>query len=250
MDLDAERPEPRGVDASAAETAPAVDAGPTPKAPTPAEADQAERLVREGVILRRRGESAAATQKFEAAFAIAPGSPEVTVVLAEELMARRQWAKARTRLEWGLAVNPNHKQLGQLHADCVFAILSSDMEFTRPLSEVESVASGKTALVLSILVPGLGQIVNGRTKVGGIMLGGYLICWIMLLLLPGGASGILSLMMGGRGASSFNGLALLPLFGSVGMLLWSVVDAQRQSPMNKRPTIERPRPPVDKDFEL
>jgi TM2 domain-containing membrane protein YozV len=44
-------------------------------------------------------------------------------------------------------------------------------------------AAGKTpgmALILSFLVPGVGQIYNGDTKKGGVMLGFWLLSWFLV----------------------------------------------------------------------
>lgn len=240
MELDADRPEPGGV----------APSPPVLRAPTPQEQEEAERLIREGVIARRRGDLATATARFEAAVKVAPGSPDVVVVLAEDWIERRQWRKAKELLEAGLQVSPDHRRLGELHAEAVYALLSGDFDFTRPIADVESVANTKAATLLSALIPGLGQLVNGRTQIGAIMLAGWLICGILLFLIPNGASGLLALVTGSRGGTQFNGLALLPLFGSIGFLLWSVIDAQRTGAPVTKSKIVRPTPPVDKDFEL
>lgn len=71
--------------------------------------------------------------------------------------------------------------------------------------EGKSFAVGKTpwvAVLLSVLIPGLGQFYNGDMKKGGIMIVAYIVSWALTAVVIGG-------------------------LGVFGVWLWSVIDAYR-----------------------
>jgi len=58
------------------------------------------------------------------------------------------------------------------------------------------------SLICSLLLPGVGQMVNGETGKGILMLAGWIVCWLLFL-------------------------TLVPILIAIGIWVWAMVDAYR-----------------------
>lgn len=222
-----------------------------PAPPDPEALERAERLIREARLLKMRGNKPAAGKLLEEALEIAPGSATILEAVADDLIERRQTRAAMDIYKRAMRLDPQNASVERKYAECVLGTAKS-LDFPPPGGDGIDAASGKIALLLSIIVPGLGQIVTGATGLGGGLLAGWLIGWGLAWLIPGGMQGVLGLFgVRGQGPTAeFNGIVLLPLLLAAICHIWAIFDAAGKANRYERKTVERPVPPVDKDFEL
>lgn len=222
-----------------------------PSPPSPEELDKAERLIREARLLKMRGNKTAAGKLIEEALEVAPGAPIILEAVADDLIERRQIRAAMQIYKRALQIEPTNASIERKYAECVLGSAQS-FDFSGARSDTIDAASGKIALLLSVIVPGLGQIVTGATSLGVGLMAGWLAGWGIAWLIPGGMQGVLGLF-GVRGSGptpEFNGAVLFPLMIAAVCHLWAIFDAAGKAGKHERKRIERPVPPVDKDFEL
>ena len=249
MEDDAARLDPGGLSPTPAEP---VEGGEEPapivlpEAPTPEALERAENLIRQSNLAKIRGDNIGADKLLDEAAAAAPGSSTVQEALGDAFVARKQIRKARDCYQTAFKLDPKNISAERKYGECVLSIqLAIDPNFSRPPGD-DSFASGKGAVILSLLFPGLGQLVLGQTQKGVVLMGIWIVSWVIALLIPNGLAGLPSLF-GGRGPH-FNGTVLLPLFGIVLSWLVSISDATSQAKRLEPKNIVRPVPPVDKDF--
>ncbi len=247
MDRDEAGPEPAVTPAEpATEATTAPDVEPF-ELPSHQQIDQAEKELQGYMVLKRRGSDAAATKALDEAQRLAPGYAQVILMVAKDLVERGQRRKANDLLKRGLATHPKNPDIERLYAETVLAL--SPHNALEDLTSVEVMARGKVAAILTVLVPGLGQIVTGRVKLGLGFLVVWGVCWIWAFLIPNGLTGLASVMGLNRGSAlDFNATVLLPLFFAMGAHFSAIADSTVYAKRFKPRTIERPVPPVDKPF--
>ena len=111
----------------------------------------------------------------------------------------------------------------------------------------EDSASKKSAILMSLMLPGLGQIVMGRTVFGGSLMGTWLIMLAWMTLMPNGIQSLVK-SIAGVGAD-FNPLVLLPLSIAVVVHVVAVATAGGGDGGRKAGAISRPKPPANLPFE-
>jgi tetratricopeptide (TPR) repeat protein len=214
----------------------------TPKqTPSPADIEKAENLLRHAHIARERGDKVKADALLKEAQEAAPDSSMVLEAVGDDLVERRQVPLALAAYKRAVDADPENTALETKYAECVLMAQGIVDPFERPAAGVATYASAKTAIFLSAIVPGLGQMVTGSVKAGVITLGVWLLCLLGILLMPGGFTNISQMHMGA--------LALL----SIGALAWlsGIVSlSAKAKTAEPRVIVERPTPPVDKDYEL
>lgn len=222
-----------------------------PPPPSPEALERAERLIREARLLKMRGNKTSAGKLLEEALEIAPGSAAILEAVADDLVERRQIRAAMEIYKRAMRIDPQSASIERKYAECVLGTARS-LDFPSPGAEGLDQASGKIALLLSLFVPGLGQIVTGATGLGVGLLVGWLAGWGIAWLIPGGMQGVLGLFgVRGHGPTpEFNGVVLFPLLLAAICHIWAIFDAAGKANRYQRRPIERPVPPVDKDFEL
>lgn len=214
--------------------------------PTPAQLEKAENLIRQSNLAKIRGDKVAAEKLLDEAAAAAPGSSAVQEALGDAYIDRKQVRKARDCFKLAFKIDPKNASAERKYGECVLSIqLALDPSFASPPPD-DSFASGKGALILSFLVPGLGQIAMSETKKGLTMLGMWLGGGVLSFLIPNGLSSIPTLF-GARGPS-LNGLVFVPLFATIVAWMWSISDAGAKAKRYEPKTVVRPVPPVDKEF--
>lgn len=222
---------------------------PLPPPPSPEELEKAERLIRESRLQKMRGNKTVAGKLLEEAHDVAPGSVVVIEAIADDLVERRQTKAATELYKKALRIDPKNVSVERKYAECILGTMRYDDMMIR--SDLDA-ATGKSAVLLSVLVPGLGQIVSGNTRLGLGLMAGWLGGWGIAWLIPDGLKGVLGLfgVKSGGAAVEFNGVVMIPLLLAAVCHLWAIFEAASKSEGRKRKPIDRPRPPVDKDFEL
>jgi len=214
--------------------------------PTPEQQEKAEQLLRQMSVFRLRDNKELADKALQEAAAIAPGSVEVILAMHEDLMARKQFAKAEQLLSEAVQIYPIHPQIEGLYGEAVLRKLGAG----DPLSFSDKAEFTKSASLLSGLLPGAGQIVMGELTTGITMAGIFVTSMVWAFLIPNGLSGLMGVVgIGKTRATEFNGLVLLPLFCALAAYVWSVTDASSRSKRAvKVVKKEHPVPPVDRPF--
>lgn len=236
----AENPEPHEESAPEAEV---VEITPA----TPAEIERAEFLIRQAHLLRQRGQNTEASRSLEEAAKIAPGHAATQIAVGDSYAARSRWDKARACYELAMRVDPTNREAESKYGEAV--LKEKGMDEALLLHSIDGgtgVASPKAATMLSVLLPGLGQIVMGQTRKGVLVMVTWALAIIMINLMPGGFNGLMSLF--GASREEFNPSVLLPCFVAVAAHMGSIFDAASQAKRAQPVRIERPVPPVDKPF--
>jgi tetratricopeptide (TPR) repeat protein len=170
----------------------------------------------------------------------------VLKVQGDHYMARGQRSKASELYKKAFELDPTDKEAETKFAESL--IVGADLGTFVP-SAFESQATGKSATILSALLPGLGQIVTGQTQKGIAFLVIYMVSVGALFAIPNGIKSIAGIFS--SRSSDFNGLILIPLLGAAITWFISFADAQSYAKrFSTKKVVERPVPPVDKDFEI
>ncbi|MBS1721480.1 MAG: hypothetical protein JSS66_00570 [Armatimonadetes bacterium] len=210
--------------------------------------EAAENLIRQANLAKIRGDNAAFDKLLEQAAAKAPGSSMVQEAIGDSYRDRRQLRKAKEAWQMAVKLDPKNASAERKFGEAVLAIqLAIDPKFATAPDD-DSFASGRAAVILSFLLPGLGQLVAGQSKKGAFYLGLWLIGVIAMLAIPNGLSGMPALF--GRKAVPFNPVVFVPMFFSAAAWLMAITDASSKAKSMPARMIQRPLPPVDKDFEL
>lgn len=247
MEDDTHRSDPPGVSAEPDPPAPEPEEQ-LPPQPTTEEMERAEGLIRQANLAKIRGDKSLFEKLVQEAAQVAPGSSRVQEALGDAFVERRQLKHAREAFELAVKLDPSNASAERKFGEAVLSMqLALDPMFAT-IAPDDSFASGKAGLILSFMIPGLGQLVAEETKRGSIMLGGWLVGLIGAFAIPQGMAGLSSLFS--NQGPPFKPLVLLPLAVSGACWLWSIADSGSRNKRFEKRVITRPIPPVDKDFEL
>jgi TM2 domain-containing membrane protein YozV len=221
--------------------------------PTDEQVQKAENLLRQARLARTRGQNQEAARLLAEAQAAAPTAPVVLEAIGDDFVEQKQLKKAREAYKRAMDVSTAltgrvPAVLENKYAMAVMRSESASWSMPSTGGGVEAYASAKSSVVLSVLVPGLGQIVGGQIVKGAIILTLWLVCLVWLVLMGDHLRGVLGAMLGRR--ETFNAIVLLPLFAGVFLWIGAIIDASsRAKRYALRPDTERPKPPVDLPFE-
>jgi hypothetical protein len=207
-----------------------------------------ERLIQQAAVARMRNDLVEHRRILDKLKKTAPESPQVLEFLADELWERKKHVEAAAAYAKALKLNPDSVVLQRKHAEAILASHAGDFALMNGM-DYESPAGAKAGSVLSLFCPGLGQIVAGNIPRGAAFLIGWLLCLIIAFSLPNGMPGLLSMIGIGKN-HELNPLVFLPLFGAGLIHAISFAEMAALAKKVEPKKIERPVPPVDKDFEL
>jgi len=223
--------------------------------PTPEQSEQAEKLLRQAMLEKRRGNQEAVTKLLEEAVAAAPGAPATLEALGDEFTERKRTKQALEYYKRAIELDPKNVGLERKHAELALktAMMGSFESQLRAgdsffIGMGDNTASMGTARILSFFAPGLGHLVLGRTFAGFAMLGTWIACLVWLFIQKDDIAGLMRTVMGH--STPYSGGVFPPLIiaaitlviavGSLGGAKASVHRAQ------KKP---HPKPPVDLPFD-
>ncbi|MCW5936045.1 MAG: tetratricopeptide repeat protein [Fimbriimonadaceae bacterium] len=207
-----------------------------------------EDLLRQANLAKVRGQADLSERLVLEAVQLAPHSSPANEALGDVYLEQRQTRKAREAYRQAVELDATNASAERKYGETVLAIETALNPALLLGSGEGTYASGKASVVLSFLVPGLGQIVNGLRAKGAAFMGVWLVGWILAFLVPNGMKGLTTLFTG-RGPG-FEPLVLLPLGISAIAWIWSILDAGQAAGRVEQKKFERPTPPVDKDFEI
>lgn len=189
-----------------------------------------------------------ADKLLQEAMSVAPGSVPVLEAVGDDYVRRKQWRKAYEVFEIAHKADPINVSVERKFGEMVLKVKLAIDPFAAAQQDIGTVASGKAAMLLSIFLPGVGQLVLGKYFKGGVMLGGWLLGWIVFLADPNGFKGLMTIIGMAKGATP-GPLAFPAIMAATLCHLWSLSDAVAVSKgLAPREKIEHPVPPVDKPF--
>lgn len=218
-----------------------------PDPPSDEALEKAERLLQESSLARIRGQNVAAERLLSEATELAPGSALVQAAIGDDFLARKQYGQARRAFYLAHKLEPEDTAYETKYAESILgggAMSSLGIEN----SMSEQYASAKTAVILSILFCGLGQVVCGKRSQGFTFMGIWLsgVAWLSLAV--DGFGRLLGLA--GIGNTPGDSLMLVP-FGMIAVpWILSIAMAGNEAKGSAKKTVDRPLPPGDGDFEI
>ncbi|MBX3097639.1 MAG: hypothetical protein KF812_12340 [Fimbriimonadaceae bacterium] len=212
----------------------------------PATKDEVDRLLSLAHFANSKGATAVSQKHLDDAVALAPHSPDVLVAVGDSLLARNQLKRAHDAYARAHKIDKSHVDAERKFGETLLKLKAVELAFLGG-SDYVSPASGKSALILSVFVPGLGQYVMGDEQKGVI----YFLVWLAALLsgqfFGGGLGSAMSVFSAAGPGNPF-------IFVAIGIAilahLASIMDAASYSKKLEVKPIDRPTPPVDKPFEL
>ncbi|MCG9896018.1 MAG: hypothetical protein MH204_11150 [Fimbriimonadaceae bacterium] len=205
---------------------------------------RAERLTTEARVALMRGETDKAAKCAEEAFEIAPRSVVVLEMLGDVRLAQNRTPEAEEAFKTGLQIAPGHLALEEKYAALVLkkAGIYASPESAGP--DVGEYASAKSAAIINMILPGVGQIILGQTVKGA----AFLVAFVFGLVLVGLSGGFESLLNLLRGSSQVSGGGFLSWSVPLLAYLWSQFDLASLAKRFQPKKAEHPVPPVDKPF--
>ena len=220
---------------------------------TPEQIEKAETLLRQSRLARSRNQNEEAARLLKQAQETAPHAPSVLEAIGDDHAERKQYSKAKEAYKEALKFGQT-PALERKYGEMV--LRSSGGAYSPNLaSEFEVMANARSAALLSIVFPGLGQIVMGQIAKGATILVVWLACLIWFLSDQAKLRGFLGLfgIRSGQGAAQFDAVLLIPLAGIVLMWIISMIDATGRAKASGRSAGRggsgKPRPPVDLPFD-
>ena len=249
-----DRDETKKLEALAEELAPTGDASETgslPEPATPEQIEEAERLLKQAQLAKIRGQGSVAERILKEAAEKAPGSAAVQAALGDQLWERSQFTKARAAYKMAHLLEPKNVAYETKWAESLVGSMGDPL--ATQMSLAESYASAKTATLLSVFFPGLGQLVLGQRGSGIVMLVLWIGGWLLFIRstfdrLPDAVG------PGGARVTEFGTVSTVSLAVLVLTWIWSVSAASSKAKGEKvlsvSRKVEHPKPPGEGDFEL
>lgn len=223
----------------------------TPREPISPEVQaQVDNLMRQASLAKIRGQGDLAEKCLAEAERLAPHAPTVLEAQGDALIERGQRRKAIEKYKGALAQDPSNVPLERKYAEAVLELSAWAGAFDIDAGPgVDTMASGKAAIIMNLFVPGLGQYVLGDEAKGIGMFAGVVVSWGIAFLIPDGLTGLSAFMGLNSARVPFNPVVLLPLAVAFFCHMWSIADAAALAKELTPRDRSRPTPPVDKNFE-
>jgi tetratricopeptide (TPR) repeat protein len=223
---------------------PDLPSGPVePDAPDKVEA--AERLIQQARVEQMRNNAVRVRELLEEAQRTAPNSPGVLEMLGDDYSQRKQYSKAIAAYKRAVTIDPKNVQVERK-----LATVALNLEGSAGMTPMDDsaipMASRNAALLISILLPGLGHIVAGQTKKGILILSAWCICLAWTILMGADIAKLGSTLTGGRQHANY--LVLIPVLGMLGLFIATLADFKKPVETYRKP-VDRPAPPVNLPFE-
>jgi tetratricopeptide (TPR) repeat protein len=214
---------------------------------TPEQLAAAENLIRQARLARSRGQSAQASEFLKQAEAVAPTAPTVLEFIGDDYAERGQMKQAREAYRKAVKLAPKNVAIERKFAEAV--LRGTSYGSPELFADYEVTANAKIALVLTIILPGLGQIVTAEVVKGASILLVWGACWMWALLTPGGIKGLLDTVFARGNPGDFHAIILFPLAIATIVHIGAIFDCAMKAKHSDRPKISHPVPPDSRPFE-
>jgi len=178
-------------------------------------------------------------------------------MLGDDLVAQKRFKDAREAYRLGLKAEPKNVGLERKYAETVLkggSAMSIDEQMRMNLSDSpflnpdDQVASAKSATILNLFAPGLGQLVTGKTVTGLLILGTWLICVFFIFLMKADLQNMISSVFG-KGGKSGSGMVLFPMMVALAVHIGALMNSASRAKAPARIHVDRPTPPVNLPFD-
>jgi len=212
--------------------------------------EQLETLEGRRQVAIRRGDEKLAAKILEEMSELAPGSSHVLEAQGDVELVRGQRQKARQLYKEAVEADPKNISAERKFAETVFAMDAADVaKLLGNEGLLGRSASGQSAFMLSLFLPGLGQLSSGQLAKGLSLLLGYLTGIGIVVFMPKGISSLLRVF--GRAGPEAGELHFATIFGvllTIVCYFASLLDAKAQVAQAPKIKVDHPVPPVDKEF--
>jgi len=217
-----------------------------PVEPDPSDkVEAAERLIQQARVEQMRNNAVRVRELLEEAQHTAPNSPGVLEMLGDDYAQRKQYSKAIAAYKRAVTIDPKNVQVERK-----LATVALNLEGSAGMTPMDDsaipMASRNAALLISILLPGLGHIVVGQTKKGILILSAWCVCLAWTILMGADVAKLGSVLTGGKQQASY--LVLIPIVGMLGLFIATLADFKKPAETYRKP-VDRPAPPVNLPFE-
>ena len=177
--------------------------------------------------------------------------------MADDLLERKQFKQAKLLLKQAHTLDPKNVGLDRKYAELVLRgsgnySIENQLRYGDDLlmSSEDQVAGVWAARLLSSFVPGVGQMVVGRTVKGICIFLGYVISFAIIAIWQDAFKEFLTGLYKPH-AHSGNFFMVVPLLGVIGTWIYAMVDlgGQKAKAVTRQHKVDRPAPPVDLPFE-
>lgn len=165
--------------------------------------DEIERLLRTAHIHQVRGEREKAKALLQQALELDAEDASVWEVLGDYRREAEDWQGAHDAYKKAHELAPQNATIERKYAEAVLQLTRQQEQYQQWERALEGKGTGDgtllprnpaLAFLLSLLMPGVGQIYNGQVVKGGIILGIVLVCLVVFMLSPGGSDFIYNLL--------------------------------------------------------
>ena len=214
--------------------------------PTEEQIEKCEQLLRQLMLARQREQKSIVQKLLEELEGIAPNYAPVQEAIGDDYVERRQFRKAKEAFALAKELDPESATIENKYGEMVLKV---DLRIDPAIyQDAGTMATGKGATILSVLLPGLGHFVLGKTITGIVLVGIWIFCWI-LILLPGGFESVLGTSGLGSSRQPLNVFTALGLIGAIGTYFVSLSMVSTIAKQMVPIKIDRPTPPSNQDFE-
>lgn len=213
---------------------------------TPAQIEEAEKLIQQARVETIRNNRVRAQELLEEAARVAPGSSPVQEMLGDDYASRKMSAKAIAAYRRAVKLDPKNVNAERKLATMA---LSTDAAaaFQQSLAgNAESLASRRAAIILTIFLPGAGHLVMGKNAKGWTFLGLWVLCLAWMGFQGDDIAKLFSIPFGGRQQPHY--IVIVPVIGALVLFILALADLKKPEETIRTP-VARPTPPVNLPFE-
>lgn len=200
--------------------------------------DEVERLLRQAHLEWMRGQKDQARATLQQALELMPDNPEIWELLGDYRRDAGDWKGAHSAYQKAHELAPENALIERKFAEAVLMLTRQQDQYLQWERALEGKDFGDESLsprnpglafLLSMLMPGVGQLYNGQWLKGGFLVGLWVLGWIAFMLSPGGGDFVYNLLAylvnPSRVRGSISGFQLL--VGLMLFLVWvySLIDA-------------------------
>lgn len=183
--------------------------------PTEETQEKAEQLLRQLMLARQRGQTTVVGKILEEALQLAPNYAPVQEAVGDDFVERRQFRKAKEAYLLAHKLDPANPLIENKYGEMVLKV---DLRIDpATYSDAGTMASGRAAVVLNFLFPGVGHLVVGQRVTGAVLLALWLSGWLIALGTPRGMEGVAGMIGLTKTTAPFMplvGVALAMIFGT------------------------------------
>ncbi|OYT71488.1 MAG: hypothetical protein CFK48_04360, partial [Armatimonadetes bacterium CP1_7O] len=165
--------------------------------------EEIERLLRLAHIHQVRGERSKAKELLQQALELDAENAAVWELLGDYQREAGDWQSAHDAYKKAHELDPSNASIERKYAEAVLQLTRQQEQYQQWERALEGKGTGDAialprnpglAFLLSLLMPGVGQLYNGQFVKGGVILGIMVVGMIIFLTTPGGSDFIYNLL--------------------------------------------------------